>query len=323
MKRLLAVLACLALASPALALKPRRVPRHLATGASSSTVTISGSPLTIVVGGDTSMQVYDSNVPGSGQFFPPDCNAGETADSGVFVSSAGVVYGPDFANHPCGSATPGSFVPVAPISLSAVAGSGSAGDPFTVVVVANVGTLMQLTETITYVDGNTAAKMALSFAPVAPPGVTEGGIAFNAFVGADLFLADNDSGFPFATAPSAAGSHGASEDCTELQYTIAFQGTTPASDFTANGFGEVWNEIAAGALADTSASTCLDDGAALEWHENLGGSPVTIQTGVSFTGQAVPVGGIVPALSLPGLVALVALLAVVGYVLAKKSSLGA
>lgn len=69
-----------------------------------ATVTISGSPLTIVVGSDTSMQVYNTNVPGSGQFYPPDCSAGQTADSGVFAASGGVVYGPDFDNHPCGSA---------------------------------------------------------------------------------------------------------------------------------------------------------------------------------------------------------------------------
>jgi len=54
-----------------------------------------------------------------------------------------------------------------------------------------------------------------------------------------------------------------------------------------------------------------------------GANPVVISTGVSFTGQAVPFGAVVPALSVTGLVVLVALLAVVGYVLAKETSLGA
>lgn len=268
------------------------------------------------------MQVYNSNVPGTGQFFPPDCTAGQTADSGVFVSTGGVVYGPDFNNHPCGSAS-NSYTPLAPVSLSAVTGSGTAGDPFTVVVVANVAALMQVTDTITYVNGSPTAKISLSFAAIPPPTLPTGGIAFNAFIGADLFLADNDSGFPFATPPSAAGSHGADNSCLELQYTISFLGTTPANGYSANGFGQIWDEISAGALSNTFATTCLDDGAALEWNENLGGTPVTIGTGVSFTGQAVPAGAVVPALSVTGLVVLVGLLAMVGFVLAKKSSLGA
>jgi hypothetical protein len=41
--------------------------------------------LTAVIGDDTSMQVYNSNVPGTGQFYPPDCGAGQTADYGVFA----------------------------------------------------------------------------------------------------------------------------------------------------------------------------------------------------------------------------------------------
>ena len=88
----------------------------------------------------------------------------------------------------------------------------------------------------------------------------------------------------------------------------SFQGTTPASDFSANGYSQVWDEISAGALSNTFASICHDDGAALEWNVVVSNQPVTIDTGVSFTGQAVPVGAAVPALSLKGLIALVGLL---------------
>jgi hypothetical protein len=319
MKRLFAVLACLALASPAFAMKPRRIPQQPATPAAPATVTISGNPLTIVVGDDTSMQVYNSAVSAGGQFFPPDCTAGETADSGIFVATGGVVYGPDFNNHPCGSAS-NTYTPLAPVSLSAVTGSGSASDPFTVIVVANVGTVMQVTDTITYVNGSPTATISLSFGAIPPPTTPTGaGITFSAFIGADLYLASNDSGFPFATPPTAAGSHGASGSCVLLQYTISFLGTTPATGYSANGYSQVWDEISAGNLSNTFASSCLDDGAALQWNEALAGTPVTISTGVSFTGQAVPAGATVPALSVTGLVVLVALLALVGFVLAKKN----
>jgi hypothetical protein len=315
MKRLFAVLACLAIASPLWAMKPRRIPQRPATPAAPATVTITGSPLTIVVGDDTSMQVYNSNVPGTGQFYPPDCTPGETADSGVFVATGGVVYGPDFNNHPCGSAS-NTYTPWTPVSLSAVTGAGNATDPFTVVIVANADSSLQLTETITYVNGDSKATISLSF-------ITEGTVTADAFVGSDLFLADSDAGFSFGSA-SAAGGHGASSTCQQLQYTISWLGTTPATNWTAQGYSQVWQAISAGALTDFVDPLCIDNGAALEWAGlNVGGTPVVISTGVSFTGQAVPVGAVVPALSVTGLVALVGLLAVVGYVLAKKSSLGA
>src|SRR5262249_32891596 len=123
-------------------------------------------------------------------------------------------------------------------------------------------------------------------------------ILFDAFIGADLFLADNDRGFPFAIPGSSAGSHGADGTCTtRLQYDIAFVGSTPPDRYSANFYSTIWSEISAGNLSNTVASGCLDDGAALEWHEALGATPITIGTAISFTGQAIPVGAAVPALS--------------------------
>jgi hypothetical protein len=110
----------------------------------------------------------------------------------------------------------------------------------------------------------------------------------------------------------------------QLQYTISWLGTTAATGYTAKGYSAVWGEISAGALDNSSDPTCIDNGAALEWAGlNVGPVPVVIDTGVSFTGQAVPVGATVPALSTAGIAAVVLLLAVVGYVLARKTSLGA
>jgi hypothetical protein len=324
MKRLVVVLACFALASPMLAEKSRRIARQISNPLAPTVVTIVGSPLTIDVGNDTSMQVYNTAVPGSGQYYPPDCSAGETADSGVFAAIGGVVYGPDFDNHPCGSAS-NTYTAWTPVSMSPVTGTGTAGDPFTVVIVANAGaTGVVLTETLTYVNGASGATISLSFVAPPPPGRPAAPNAtVDAFVGCDLYLADSDSGFSFANT-TAAGGHGASSNCTQLQYTISWKGTTPATQYAAEGFGTIWDEISAGALSDTVDPTCTDNGAALEWAGlNVGAVPVVISTGVSFTGQAIPVAAAVPALSTTGLAAVVLLLAVVGYVLARKSSLGA
>src|SRR5215475_2063770 len=191
MKRVLLVAACLALASPAWAMKERRIPRVPSSPLAPATVTIAGNPLTVVIGGDTSTQVYNSNVPGAGQFFPPDCSPGETADSGVFLAAGGTVYGPDFGSHPCGSAS-NVYTPWAPISLSPVTGTGTSGDPFTVVIVADaVAAQVRLTETITYVNGAPSTTISLAFAAIPPPAAPEapgGAVTFNVFIGGDLYL---------------------------------------------------------------------------------------------------------------------------------------
>ena len=167
MKRLLVLVVCLLFASPTFAEKILRFPDSANLGAP-ATVTISGSPLTVVIGDDTSAQVYNSNVPGTGQFYPPSCAAGETADNGVFVSLGGLIYGPDFDNHPCGSAS-NSYTPWSAVSMSPVTGTGTAGDPFTVVIVVDAGTTgLRLTETITYVNGAAQYDICLLYTSPSP-----------------------------------------------------------------------------------------------------------------------------------------------------------
>jgi hypothetical protein len=301
MKRLVVALACLALAWPLLAEKP------VSHQAPSAIATITGSPLTIVVGDDTSMQVYNTNVPGTGQFFSP---SSAPADAGIYVRPAGgVTYGPC-----CGGSAPFTLV-----SLSPVTGTGTSGDPFKVVIVVGIPTTsVQMTETMTYVNGSSNMDIVLSFVGNGNPVVN-----LDAFIGADLYLAGNDRGFSFA-GPTAAGGRGADTNCGQLQYTISFLGTTPANRYSANGYAQIWSEISAGSLSNTSNPSCIDNGAALQWTGlAVGAAPVVINTAASFSGQAIPLGAVVPALSTVGLAALVLLLAVVGYVLARKSSLGA
>jgi len=313
MKRALTVLAALALAAPAFASKPRTVPRDVATVAP-ATVTISGTPLTIVIGDETSMEVYNSTVPGGGQYFPEDCNAGETADSGVFVGIAGTIYGPEFNQHPCGSAAI-TNTPWTKVSLSAVTGTGTVADPFTVVVVVDAGaTGLRLTETITYVNGAPRAAISLLFSNGGNAAVT-----WDTFIGADLFLANSDEGVPALVGGAAAG-----KDCIFQNYTILFENGTANDRYSANGYATIWSEIAAGNLSNTVASGCLDNGIANEWTgRNLTpGTNLTISTGVSFTGALAPV-ATVPTLSVTGLTALIALLGLVGYVLARKVFPGA
>jgi hypothetical protein len=301
MKRLLVVVACFALAAPLWAEKPRsrRASAPLAYS------TINGSPLRVVIGDDTSMQVYNSNVPGLGQFYDPDS---EPTEAGVSAFINGVTYGPDDTSW-------------TPVSMSPITGTGTAADPYTLVVVCDAGTTgLRLTETVTYINGQPQFNAALAFSNTGNATVN-----FNAFIGADLYLADNDAGFSVLQGTSAGG-RGASDTCTQLQYVILFVATTPADRWTGTYYGDVWDQITAGTLNNQiDSAICQDNGAAIEWENRTlaPGASLTINTGVSFTGQAVPLGATVPALSPKAMAALVLLLAAVGYVLARKSSLGA
>jgi hypothetical protein len=279
--------------------------------------------LTAVIGADTSMQVYNSNVPGTGQFYPPDCAPGQTADYGVFAevpSTGGVVYGPDFNNHPCGSAS-NSYTPWTEVSLSPVTGTGTSGDPFTVVVVVDAGlTGLRLTATYTYVNGSPQVTQSFLFSNLGNATVN-----LDAFSGADLYLADNDDGFATLQGTSAGG-RGANSSCVLLQYTILFLGTTPANNWVGRGYSTVWDEISAGQLTNTIESTiCEDNGAAIQWANfdiPVAGS-TTLASGVTFTGQAIVQGADVPTLSVAGLAVLALVLALVGYVLLGRGSPGA
>ena len=264
MKRILVAIACLALAAPAWAEKTRRVPVEQSPGARRDD-DLRHSP------DDRHRRRHldaghQLQRPGTGQFYPPDCAAGQTADSGVFVSSGGVVYGPDFNNHPCGSAS-NSYTPWAPVSLSAVRNGHRRRSLHRRVVADAVAAQIRLTETITYVNGNPGAGISLSFAAIAPPGLPAAPTdpAFDAFLGGDLYLADSDSGFG-AQVGTQYGGRGASSACAPLNYTILLGGTTAPGKWSATGFGTIWDEISAGDLNDAvDSSICQDNGAAIEW----------------------------------------------------------
>jgi hypothetical protein len=239
--------------------------------------TITGNPLTVNVGDDMSFQVYTTLVPGQGQFYPTGAN--QTADMGVFARGGGVLYAPDFNNHPGGTATGnlGARTPWTPVSLSAVTGSGTSADPFTVTVVADAAaTGLRLTMTVTYVNGQNFFRKTLSFS-------SAGAQTFDVFVGGDIYLASSDSGVPYSTSGAVGG-----RDCAPVPtYTILFIPVNPApSDrFTATFYGSVWSQIGAGSLNNTISPGCQDNGAALQWQNRSigsGGGSVAIQAATSF-----------------------------------------
>lgn len=259
MKRVLALLsaAFLALVSHAALAQP-------------TVQTISGNPLTINVGSDNSFQVFTTLVPGQGQFFP----SGNTtvADYGVFVDRAGTLFAPAFSTHTGGTATGGigTNTPWTSVSISPVSGTGTAADPFTVVVVNDAAaTGLRTTMTVTYVNGENFFRKAIAVS-------TTDGTPYDVFLGGDIYLANSDAGVPFTQSGAVGG-----QDCgVPPTYTILMIPVTPADRFSARGYSTVWSEIGAGLLSNIINTGCQDNGAALQWQNRTGAA--TINAATSF-----------------------------------------
>ena len=274
------------------------------------------------------MQVYNSNVPGTGQFYPPDCRAGETADSGSSLDSDGVVYGPDFDNHPCGTAS-NTYTPWTPSrcprdrhrnlgrSRSRSSSSSTRARRWT------------LTETLTYVNGapgrpSRCRSQSCRRRP-APGRPGRAASPSTRFIGGGPLSGRQRRGLRVRSAPIG-GRRPCDEPCAAAPVLDRCSAaTTPPTNWSATGYGTIWDEISSGTLSDNVDSTiCEDNGAALQWARLLRPLRSSIDTGVSFTGQAVPRGRRgAGAVGRRAIAALVLLLAVVGYVLARKTSLGA
>jgi hypothetical protein len=245
-------------------------------------VTISGSPLTITIAGDTSFQVRNSKiVGGSGQIYRAGCTTG--ADSGIFAAFEGKLYAPNFAAHTgtCASSTGsiGAYTAWSPISISPVSGSGAGNDPYRVTVVVNAGTTgVQLTATYTYVNGEEFFRLEKKFCAATAK-------AMEIYLAADIFLGTNDWGIPYLE-PSSQSPGGKTQSGT---YTILFIPTTPATSHLAALYSTVWTAIGQkGSLSNAVAAGFIDNGAALHWHRNVAANSCTTITSVISFG-AIPI----------------------------------
>jgi hypothetical protein len=255
-----------------------------------------GNPLRIHVGEENSFQIFNADAPGNGQLYPSGLDS--PADMGVFVripTGIGTLYAPDFTNHG-GTATGGLgiYTPWTPVSLSAVTGTGTSLDPYTVTVVSDAGASLRMTMTVTYVNGENFFRHYCTF-----DNISGGEICFDTYVGSDIYLAGSDFGIPFLIAAS--GSVGG-QSCPDQDYTILHipMSPRPADAYTARFYHDVWTEIGAGHLTNTiQAATCspngIDDGAALEWQN------ICLGPGESVTVKSVTSFGDIPSIAIPTL----------------------
>jgi hypothetical protein len=241
--------------------------------------TINGSPLRINVGADSAFQIFNSAVPGVGQIFPSSC--ANVADMGLFAFIDGRLFTPDFTNHGCGTATGNlgeARTAWQQIAHSQRLGEGTPESPYTVgVTLGAADTDVRVTMTVTYVRGNNFFRVRTSFtSPTAH--------RINAYLGADIFLAGSDNGF-FVSVPQLNAVGGRNCDPDEGAYNILLIPITPANDFTAAHYADVWSQIGVNNLdGQADGSTCVDNGAAIEWIDIMrgGNTSVELNAAVSF-----------------------------------------
>lgn len=187
------------------------------------------------------------------------------------ISVGGTTYGP--ASIPAGN-SPGGFTPV---SQSAVTGTGTNVDPYTIVTVVDVGTTgLRITETDTYVVGQESYRTDVRVAntTVAP-------IAAILYRGADCFLQDSDSGFGAIGSPAGAVACVAPDSSNPLVPGTRIEQWLPitgGSNYYESTFSNIWSAMSAGtAFPDTcDCAFNEDNGAGLSW-------TITVPAGSSVT----------------------------------------
>ena len=266
--------ALLAWSAPAAAHAAPFAPYNLPTP-----ITMTGSPLRVTVGGDSSIQVYHSRWGGFGQVYGWQDGS---ADSGVWLRVGDALYGPDacFA----GRLTTNLFTvrPWTRVSQSGPAGAGTAGDPWTVTTVLDAGTTgIRVTQRASYVNGQDYFRLQWDVA-----NFSGSAKAITLFHAADSYFANDDYGQGYHDpASGAVGSY-----VSGGPWYMLFVPETPATAYQEGWFFDIWAGIGycgdnqtcpvAGSCApgpgfdNTIEAAGADNGFGLQWARTLGAGAV-------------------------------------------------
>lgn len=225
----------------------------------------SAGPLTqILVGDDTQCQVFHAGDT-EGEFYG-DFDSGAC---GTFVALGGVLYGPEVIPAG-GDANPRT--PFTPVSQSAVSGSGTAADPYSITTVVDLGqTGFRLTETDTYVVGQEAYLTRVSLAN--STGADQSAVIYRA---GDCYLQDSDDGFGQVDG-NAVSCRSPINERIEQWFPV-----TAGSTYMEGYYDEVWAAIGS---QQPFANTCLcgqepgdehDNGAGLSWVKTVPAGQATV-----------------------------------------------
>ncbi|MEO8424002.1 MAG: fibronectin type III domain-containing protein [Actinomycetota bacterium] len=201
---------------------------------------------------------------------------GDTA-CGTLLAAGGTLFGP--ASIPAGgSASPRTAF--TPVSQSAVTGTGTGADPFTVVTIVSLGTSgLRITETDRYVTGEESYRTDVTVSNLNDLQTTA--VLYRA---GDCFLQNSD--FGFGSADPATGSvscvagvddgNGNTVPGTRIEQWFPL---SAGSHYLENSFGNVWAAIGTQLPFTDSCGQCtsyIDNGAGLSWDLTIpGGGSVT------------------------------------------------
>jgi len=248
-------------------------------------ITSAGGPLTsIFLGNELSCQVSRS---GAMQLYP---NTQSPGDCGTFALYDNTLYKPNFAGHGSTATTAalGSVgTPSAPVSQSAVSGSGTSADPYKVVTVVTAGSKLRLTQTDSYVTGNDYWTTN-----VAVKNLTTSALSTTIERAMDCYLGGSDKGYGFLDAAS--GGAGCSMSANNNPVGLV-EALIPAPGHTVRylqaKYSDIWTAIAGkGTLPNTcQCGTQIDNGVAVQWPLSLTAQQTQV---VSFNTVFDPAGNI-------------------------------
>jgi hypothetical protein len=222
-------------------------------------------PLTsVALGNELSCQVAytgDARL----ELFP---SASKPGDCGTLVFVGGTLFAPAFSAHDASAASSiGPNTAWTPVSQTAVAGSGSAANPFRVTTVADAGASgIRITQVDSYITGQESYKTETTVQNTG--GGATSGILYRA---GDCYLQENDTGFGFVDA--AAGAVGSSVNANNsppgrIEQWFPITGGNQYMEAT---YSQVWGHIATHTPFPntTRAAENLDNGAGISWSVSL------------------------------------------------------
>ena len=254
-----------------------------------SPVTITGSPLRIAVGSDSSIQVYYN---GLGQVYGFQDGS---ADSGVWLRVGSDIYGPDACFSGRLATNMYTVRPWTALSHSGPTGSGTAGDPWVITTVLDAGsTGVRVTQRASYVNGQDYFRLEWAVTNASGSAQT-----VNLFHAADSYFANDDYGRGYYDpASGAVGGYIPSGP-----WYMLFVPASPATAHQEGWYFDIWEGIGycgdnmtcpvSGSCSpgpgfdntiDTSADG-VDNGFGLQWQRTIGsGASTTVGDWWTFGG---------------------------------------
>ncbi len=208
------------LAAPPAPLSPLTLPNPL---------TITGSPLRVAVGSDSSIQVYYN---GLGQVYGWQDGS---ADSGIWLRIGSDIYGPDACFSGRLATNMYTVRPWTAVSHSGPTGSGAAADPWVITTVLAAGSSgVQVAQRASYVNGQNYFR--LEWTVTNGSGSTQ---AVGLFHAVDSYFANDDYGLGYYDAASGAvGAYVPSGP-----WYMLFAPTTPATAYQEDWYFNIWAGI--------------------------------------------------------------------------------